>query len=169
MILPVELLTATLLYVSRLQRRRNFWIRAVSMSAAALVLPILLLAGVLFILSIHSGRDLLISLVYAAFSYLAVACFAFVCCQISLWEAFYCATCAYLTQHFAHCLRHFCFPQSPSGDLLAFLPVHALFYVAVYTAAYKIWRRPVRRAEADIRPDAAEGEHPKPGAGGHDL
>lgn len=141
MILPVELLTAILLYASQLQRRRNFWIRAISMSAATLILPILLLAGVLFILPIHSGRDLLISLAYAAFSYTAVACFALACCQISPWEAFYCATCAYLTQHFAHCFRHFFFPQSPSGSFLAFLPIHALLYAAVYAAAYFLFAR----------------------------
>ena len=95
MILPAELMTAALLYMMKLQRRQHFILRAVGMGAATLILPILPLAGIRCFFSIQDDRGLLISLIYAALSYLAVFLFTFTCCRISPWEALYCAACAY--------------------------------------------------------------------------
>lgn len=141
MILPAELLVANFLYMSQLQRRQHFLLRVLGMGVVSLILPILLLGGILYILPIQYGRDLLISLSYAAVSYLSVFCFTYVCCQISPWEALYCVTCAYLTQHFAHCFRHFCFPQSPTGNHFLILPVYLLLYAMVYGAAYFVFAK----------------------------
>lgn len=141
MILPAELLAAALLYMAHLQRRQHFLLRVLGMGAVSLVLPILLLGGILFILPIQYGRDLLISLGYAAVSYSAVFCFVFACCRVSAWEALYCAACAYLTQHFAHCFRHFCFPQASNGDFLPLLLVYFLLYAAVYGGSYFLFAK----------------------------
>lgn len=141
MILPVELLAAVLLYMVPLQRRRHFPLRLLATGTFSLVLPILLLGCFLCVLPFQATDSLPVSLGYAAASFLAVFCFAYACCRISAWEALYCAACAYLTQHFAHCFRHFCFPQTPDGSRFLMLPVYALVYGAVYAAAYFIFAR----------------------------
>lgn len=141
MILPGELLLAALLYVSALQHRARFVPRLLAAAALTLVAPILPLAGLLWILPAQYAGGLMISLAYAAFSYLAVFGFVLACCKIAPREALYCATCAYLTQHFAHCFRHFCFPQDAAGGFLAALPLYLLVYALVYAAAYFLFAR----------------------------
>ena len=138
MILPAELLLAALVYISRLQHREHFALRLILSGALSLVLPVVPLAPILWVLPEQDG--LTISLLYATFSYLTIFGVAYFCCKIPLWEGLYCATCVYLTQHFAHCFRHFFLPQANKEGLNGW-PMYVLIYGLVYGAAYFLFAR----------------------------
>ncbi|WP_294516485.1 ATP-binding protein [uncultured Pseudoflavonifractor sp.] len=143
--LPMELLAAAVLFCLPLRRRRWFPFRA----AAGIVLcllcfwPLMYLMGRLF--PSLQETTLPLVLVYSFLSFGLAVAFALLCCDISPWEAVYCATCAYLTQHFTYCLYRLFhleweITQPREHTLLA-----VLLYVAVYAGAYFLFARQLAR------------------------
>ena len=143
--LPLELLSAAVLFCLPLRRRRWFPLRAAAGIMICLLCfwPLLSLSTVL--MTGMDGGQLPFVLLYSFLSFgLAVAFTAF-CCDITLWEAVYCATCAYLTQHFTYCLYRIFHLEweitQPRGNSL----LAVLLYAAVYTGAYFLFARQLSR------------------------
>ena len=143
--LPLELLAAAVLFCLPLRRRKRFALRA----AAGIILSVLcfwlLLALASRFLSGMDGAQLPFVLLYSFLSFGLAVAFALLCCDISPWEAVYCATCAYLTQHFTYCLYRLFhleweITQPREHTLLA-----ALLYVAAYAGAYFLFARHLAR------------------------
>jgi len=138
-ILPAEVLTATFLFSLPLRRRRAFPPRAVLAAGLLLALPyalVLPLGELSAALQGSADGMLAYTLLYSALSYLLGAIFAFACCAVSVREALYCATCAYLTQHFTYCLHRFLRPGADSAVMSTYDAWYLLIYVAVYALAY---------------------------------
>jgi hypothetical protein len=133
LMLPLQLLVAMLLYFPHVQRRQRFWVRLFPGVLLTLLLPSLLLL-VLYELQIL-GSAFWTSLIYSITSYFAIGLLAYVCFEIPLWDAFYGATCAYLTQHMAYCLN--CLLQLALFGQVNDKSVFQIFaFVIVYVASY---------------------------------
>jgi hypothetical protein len=131
--LPLQLLVAMLLYFPHVQRRQRFWVWLFPGVLLTLLLPRLLLS-VLYDLQIL-GSAFWTSLIYSITSYFAIGLLAYVCFQIPLWDAFYGATCAYLTQHMAYCLN--CLLQLALFGQVNDKSIFQIFaFVIVYVASY---------------------------------
>lgn len=140
--LPLQLLLAVLLYFHGLKRRRLFGVRAALSVVLLLFAPSLVLNLFFYSIGMRVGTNFVIALIYSATCYLATALGLFFSFQLPLWEAFYGATCAYLTQHMAYCLC--CLIQ-----LLLFQtvddtsPLKTLFFLPAYVVAYFLFARQI--------------------------
>ena len=85
----VELLVSCLVFLSPLSKRRIFPLRMVLGIAACLGIAALLP---------H------VFLRYAL-EFVTAAAFVWLCCDVPVWDALYCAVCAYAAQHFAFCFH----------------------------------------------------------------
>lgn len=129
-ILPVEVLAAALLYMRPLRHRSRYILRI------ALCVPALIFAFELGMLCLPGLPTFGITLMYCFGSYLLAAALALCGCDVTLPEALYCATCAYLTQHVAYCLNRLLTPGIVEGDLGSYSPLYFLIYGAAYGGAY---------------------------------
>lgn len=124
LLFPVELLSVCLLYMLPLEKRRGFLLRVVLGALVCLGLAALI------------PRSLLRYLLEFALT----ALFAWVCCDLGLWDTLYCAVCAYATQHFAYSTHAFLYQLlgRPSGW---YYWLKLLIYAAVYLIFYMVFAR----------------------------
>lgn len=140
-ILPVELFAALLLYCQPLRHRKHYLFRI------AMAVGIILLSTCFLRLSAGSsartewvGEARLnwewslsaITLVYSFLSYAFAVLLVLFLCSISLPEAIYCATCAYLTQHLTYCIHRLLIPGLVEGDV----STYTAWYFVIYSVAY---------------------------------
>ena len=121
LLFPLELLIACVLYMLPLEKRRNF--------------PLRVILGILACLALAAfiPRSLLRYLLEFALT----ALFAWACCSLSVWDALFCAVCAYATQHFAYSAHAFLYQLlgRPGGwyywlKLIIYAAVYLLFCFA---------------------------------------
>ena len=140
-ILPVELLVAALLYCEPLRHRKLYALRVAAAIVMIAVLAYFMRADNTLEMQIQvtsgqlSGMEwtgFLVSLAYSFLSYLLVVGLIFFFCAITLPEAIYCATCAYLTQHFTYCIHRLFAPGMVEGDI----STYTVWYLVIYGLAY---------------------------------
>lgn len=148
--LPVELFAASLLYCQPLRHRKYYLLRIAAAAAIILLLE--------YSLQLYSGsgiqKNLLtggqiawewsrffITLIYSFLSYLVAVALAFFLCSISLPEAIYCATCAYLTQHATYCLHCLLAPGAIEGETSTYTAWYFVIYGLVYLGANRLVAR----------------------------
>lgn len=136
MTLPVEVLTAVTLFCLPLRRRVHFALWPVSF-----VLCAVLFQAMFSVLAPRMGAQIIIVLAYSLSSYLCGLLFALLCCRITVSEAMYCTSSAYLTQHLAYCLYTFFIPESAAR--MEFRPggVYVLIYGTIYLSSYLLFAR----------------------------
>ena len=151
-VLPAEVLAAALLFCLPLRRRRFFPLRAAGTALLLMALPFVLPLGMLSELLQGDSARLAYTLLYSLLSYLIGAAFVLACCAVSVREALYCATCAYLTQHFTYCLHRFLRPGMDTAAAETYDVWYLLIYGAAYALAYVLFaRRLVAGKRYDIR------------------
>lgn len=145
---PLEILAAVAVYVIPLEKRRN--IPALLCAAALLIGSALFFtAGVDYFSDIYYREAALQELLERYIGYISAGTVFLqlivimtaavkLVCRISLKEAVYCITCAYLTEHIAYCIRLII--NGISGETWADSgkPLYFLIHIAVYAAAYLI-------------------------------
>lgn len=136
MTLPIEVLTAVTLFCLPLRRRGYFALWPVSF-----VLCAVLFQAMFSMLAPMIGLQIIIVLAYSLGSYLCGLLFVLLCCRITVSEAMYCASSAYLTQHFAYCLYTFFIPESALRMEIRLGGVYVLIYGTVYLAFYLLFAR----------------------------
>lgn len=145
--LPLALLAASTLFCLPLRRRRYFALRVGGSMAAVTLLYWPLIAAV-------AGSDsppgmmapLPVVLVYSGIAFVLAVAFVLLCCDISLWEAVYGATCAYLTQHFTYCLHRFlCLTWVLPAHSAAAAVRCACVYTVLYGSAFFFFARQLPR------------------------
>lgn len=135
-ILPAELFAAVVLCMLPLRRRSRFLLRTAAGAGGILLLSAVWvftpLGEGLMGLLIRTGFPLAWTLLYSFRAYILAAVLAWFCCEITLPEALYCATCAYLTQHVAYCLNRLLTPGIADGDLTSYTWRYFVIYGLVY-------------------------------------
>ena len=115
----LELSLACVLYMLPLNKRPGF-----SLRLAAGILLMLAFAGLI-------PRSLLRYLLEFA----AAAVLVWGCCDLSFWDALYCAVCGYATQHFAFCC-HTWLNRTVGGLARWYYPAKLATFLAVYLAFF---------------------------------
>lgn len=140
-ILPVELFAASLLYCQPLRHRKHYLLRIAAAAAIILLLAYFLRLDVNsevqeeLLTGVWVGWEwsrFFVTLIYSFLSYLLAVALAFFLCTISLPEAIYCATCAYLTQHFTFCIHRLLALGMVEGDV----STYTVWYFVIYGLAY---------------------------------
>ena len=139
--LPVELFVASMLYCQPLRHRERYPMRIVTATAVSSAMIVMLIIWLVYswskpALEIDPSRiaweGLSISLGYSLIAYLlAVLLIAFLC-AVSMPEAIYCATCAYLTQHITYCLHSLLAPGMVEGEA----DTYTVWYFVIYGLSY---------------------------------
>ena len=143
--LPAALLTAAVLFCLPLRRRRAFFLRAAGGILAALVCfwpALTLIAGAIPGLMDH---QLAFVLVYSFLSFVLGVAFVLWCCDLTVWEAVYCATCAYLTQHFTYCFDRLFHLERAVDQPRPLDPLALLLCAGLYAGAYFLFARQLSR------------------------
>ena len=149
-ILPVELFAASLLYCQPLRHRKHYLLRIATAAAIILLLAFILRSDVN--LGLHEGlltgawggwdwSRFCVTLIYSFLSYLLAVALAFSLCAISLPEAIYCATCAYLTQHATYSLHCLLAPGAIEGETSTYTAWYFVIYGSVYWVANRLVAR----------------------------
>lgn len=147
MILPVEVLTAVTLFCFPLRHRCffPFWSVWFGLCVALFCCGFSLAAPVL-------NSYLVTSLTYSLCSYLCGLLYALVCCRISVSEAMYATSSAYLTQHLAYCLYTFLDPSSVHRSNFRLSWLYFLVYGLIYLLSYLLFAsRLPTRGRYDLR------------------
>ena len=140
-ILPVELFAASLLYCQPLRHRKYYLLRIAAAAGMILLLAYFLRSDANSEAQTEQlaetwGRwvwnNFLISLNYSFASYLLAVALTCFLCAITLSEAIYCATCAYLTQHFTFCIHRLLVPGMVEGDV----STYTIWYFVIYGLSY---------------------------------
>mgnify|MGYP003277650684 CR=1 FL=1 len=135
---PLELLTALTVYGIRLEKRDCFRIRLAGAVILVCVMMAVLLGGGKSLLpgvTTDAGLTLAGTMLVCGFIFLLMAVLVWITCRVSFQEAVYCATCAYLTEHIAYCLRLIIkgFTGIGTGPgTIVYLTVHTGVYVLSY-------------------------------------
>lgn len=136
MTLPIEVLAAVVLFCLPLRRRGTtaFW-------PIWFALCIGLFYMVFSLLAPKMGSRIVLVLLYSLGSYLCGLLFALLCCRITVSEALYGVSSAYLTQHVAYCL--FTLLEPDSVGRMDFHPgwSYILIYGLVYLASCLLFAR----------------------------
>lgn len=148
---PLELLSAIVVFAWPLERRRNFAIRIILFSFAMVVLAGVYAYAILFLsrtgmsglLTYRGG--FLSSLTWCSLLFAVMVLLLWAVMDISLREAIYCGTCAYLLEHMAYCLRLILPHVSTSFSADAGEPLYFLIMGGVYVAGYFFFVRPMIR------------------------
>lgn len=138
---PFELLAALFVFCIRLEKRERFSFRLL-----AAAFSVLLLAGILIMAEVlHYGNISLINAITVSVT-LFMCVFLFLFMIFTVWllfrvswqEAVYCATCAYLTEHIAYCIRLLVNQAAgksiAEGGSIWYFVVHFLVYLISYYA-----------------------------------
>lgn len=145
--LPVELFAALLLYCQPLRHRMRYPLRVL---ASVAVLLLLIVSLRLYGDSDAQTEQMIrgwigwswsgfaVSLIYSFFSYLLAVALASFLCTVSLPEAIYCATCAYLTQHFTYCIHRLLTPGMVEGVVATYTPWYFVIYGLAYFGANRL-------------------------------
>lgn len=143
MSLPLELLAAVLVHLIPLRRRPHFLLR-MALGLAGVVLAFVLGMSVLIMgssLLSHELGEIYTRIVYSIFAYLLALLFVLLCGKLSLSEALYCTTNAYLTQHIAYCAYTLIFTDSGHRSVRANFWWYLLIYGGVYFLCYWLFAR----------------------------
>lgn len=134
----VELMASAFVFLIPMKKRLRLW-----------VLPFVLLAALLIVVNVlWTLRSEILTLpklvCLAVFLHMAILILLFYsCCQASLAEAMYAATCSYITQHVANSLYLLIVGKNyVRGDILDLLIPYALAYLTVYILAYFFLSKP---------------------------
>lgn len=136
MALPIEVLAAVTLFCLPLRRRRGlaFW-------PLCFTLCVALFQGVFLLLAPRIGLPIVTVLAYSLCSYLCGLLYALLCCKVSVLEAMYCTSSAYLTQHLAYCLYTLLNPDSRWRLNFQFGWLYFLVYGSIYLISYLLFAR----------------------------
>ena len=136
MTLPAEVLAAVSLFCLPLRRRGS-----AALWPVWFILCVALFWGGFSLLAPWLGLRIAMVLTYSLCSYLCGLLYAQLCCKITVFEAMYCASSAYLTQHLAYCLFTLMVPSS--AGRLNFLSggLYFLVYGLTYLASYRLCAR----------------------------
>lgn len=134
--LPVEVLAAVALFCLPLRRRGRLVLWPVWFA-----LCVIQFQAMFSVLAPRMGAQIIIVLAYSLSSYLCGLLFALLCCRITISEAMYCTSSAYLTQHFAYCLYTFFVPESVERMEFQSGWLYVLLYGGTYLAAYLLFAR----------------------------
>lgn len=135
---PLELFTALVVFAVRLEKRKNFWKRLLLTVVLECIFMTTVLERVMGagnVITINSSLTLAGTMLTCIVFFFMMAVMVWIPFEVSLKEAVYCATCAYLTEHIAYCIRLIIkgtigYPAGP-GSILH-LGVHAVVYVLSY-------------------------------------
>ena len=143
--LPASLMAAAVLFCLPLRRRKWFFLRAVG----GILFAVLCFWPVLTLLSLAAPalaeNHLAFVLVYSFLSFGLGVVFVVWCCDLTLWEAVYCATCAYLTQHFTYCFDRLLHLEWEIDRPHPLDPVGLLLCACLYVGAYFLFARQLAR------------------------
>lgn len=147
MTMPIEVLTAVTLFCLPLRKR---W--GLVLWPLWFVLCAALFLGGFALLAVGLKLRIAVVLAYSFCAYVCGLLYALLCCQISVSEAMYCTSSAYLTQHMAYCLYTFLVPGSIWRLSFQFGWLYFLVYGAVCLAAYLLFaRRLPTRGRYDLK------------------
>lgn len=140
---PIELFTALIVYAVRLEKRENFlkkFVFTVLLECMVMVALFEYQDGIPVFMTAETGMTVTGTMLVCAFVFFLMAVLVWIPFRVSLKEAVYCATCAYLTEHIAYCLRliikGFTGLGTGPGTLL-----HLAVHVGVYVLSYYIFAR----------------------------
>lgn len=141
MTLPIEVLAAVTLFCLPLRRRGS-----AALWPAWFVLCAVLFQAAFSLLAPWTGQRIVLVLLYSLSSYLCGLLFALLCCRITVSEAMYCTSSAYLTQHLAYCLYTLWKPDSMQRMNVRFCWPYFLVYGSIYLVSYLLFacRLPTR-------------------------
>lgn len=139
---PVELMAALLVYMAGLEKRKNGYLRVAVTAAVIAAFFLMYFAGI--IEEKKQNYDTAPGALLGCgiiFSLMALA--VFFICQVSFRETIYCATCAYLSEHIAYCIRlivnHMTGSRIADAGTVCYFFIHALVYVlSWYLVARKL-------------------------------
>ncbi|MFV0466697.1 MAG: ATP-binding protein [Lachnospiraceae bacterium] len=132
---PLELLTAVMVYMFGLQKRKKFWLRS-AVSFCCWILGIFVFYRVLASVHGRGGESRYIFLLIFLLIFAALTVFIYFVCNIRIREALYCATIAYLTEHIVYCIRNLVnfISNSVIADpgTIYYLFIHIIVYLCAY-------------------------------------
>lgn len=139
---PMEFITALLVYVVGLEKRKNGYLR-VAVTAAAIA-AVFLLCFTSDVGEEHRNYDVVLGSFFGCgIIFFLMTLAVFFICRVSFRETIYCSTCAYLSEHIAYCIRLIAnnLTESKIADAgtICYLFIHALVYVlSWYLVARKL-------------------------------
>ena len=137
---PLELISGILVFCLPLEKKNHFIFRMTGLSIVGLlVIYFTTTSGVGY--ASDTDTNLFWSLFGCGLIFFFTVMLVWSCCRITLKEAIYCGTCAYLTEHIAYCIRGilgslFGEKFSVSGTVPYFI-----IYILVYVTAYFIFSK----------------------------
>ncbi len=150
--LPMELLTASVLFALPLQHRSRFALRTI------LYFCVIVVFGCVQILFISLlGKDsnsLLFTLVFSASSFAFCGVYFRLSCTLSITEIIYSTTAAYLTQHMTYCVHAILEPGLNITVDSYYTPCYFAVHIIVYGAVYFAIAKPLakhRHYDVDIK------------------
>lgn len=141
---PMELLAALFVFSVRLERREHFWLRivgAISLNGTLLIAWVSQEDSTLRT-GMYSGSEILAATAITCMVlFLLLILIVWIPFRVSMQEAVYCVTCAYLTEHIAYALRLLIngitgSRVAESGTILYFA-----IHICVYLLSYYIFAR----------------------------
>lgn len=134
----LELFTATAVYVVLLGRKKNFLPRMIVVCLLLSQSPLCMAA---FAPRAEPGTALFLYVLFCMTAFAEMIFGIWFCFEVRWEEALYCATCAYVTEHVAYCLRILLNELTDSklfdsGNLWYFL-LHAIIYLLAYQVVAK--------------------------------
>lgn len=148
---PMELMSAIVVFAWPLERRRYFAIRVFLCVLATIVMIGVCACGALFLPgtgimdSLTYQEGFLSSLAWCSLLFAVMVLILWAVMDISLREAVYCGTCAYLLEHMVYCLRLILPHISADFSADAGEPLYFLIMSGVYVAGYFFFVRPMIR------------------------
>ena len=138
---PFEMLSAALVFSWPLKRRSRFLLRILVSLPLCFVLSIVCMTSFYQVLIAVPVFDAGTSVFWCASLFLL--CVVFVWCnhETRLWEAVYCAACAYLMEHLAYCVRILCRLFLPESAMESGAWGYFLSLIVIYGAAYLLFAR----------------------------
>lgn len=141
---PIELLTALLIYIIRLEKREKIGFRAIA--SAAVIIILLTYVGSIWMqiqktnstwLTMQQSLIYLGTVVMCGVIVIIMTMIVWSICHVSIQEAMYCTACAYLTEHIAYCIRLIANhvtarPLAANGSI-----AHIAIHIAVYLISYQ--------------------------------
>lgn len=141
--LPLELFSALIVYVVRLERRNYIWKRLVAAVILDGVIAVTLFQfakGIKYVITKDTGLELGGSMQVCILIFLLMIVLVWIPFRVSLQEAVYCATCAYLTEHIAYCLRLIVRGFTGIGADPG-TTVYLMVHIGVYVLSYYIFAK----------------------------
>lgn len=146
---PLELLAAAVVFALPLKRRRRFWLRVLGggflllADAAGYFLGWWLFGqGTALEIAAQLGEDVrLVAVLWCGVQFGCTIAVLFLCAEISLREAAYCAACAYMMEHMAYCLRILLEATVTGEGTRTGTVMHLACHVLVYLAVYLLFTR----------------------------